>query len=68
MSLVGSPQPNESAEDLAAAAVAADPADVTARWVLSNLQARRPDDARGYEDAVETVRPLLDNPGTPTAR
>ena len=64
VSLVGSPQPNESAEDLAAAAVAADPADVTARWVLSNLQARRPDDARGYEDAVETVRPLLDNPGT----
>jgi tetratricopeptide (TPR) repeat protein len=42
----------------AAAAVEADPTDVTARWVLANLQARQLEDGNAYEAAVETVRPL----------
>lgn len=54
----------ERAERLAAPLVRSDPADLTARWVLSNLQARRMEDGRGYEDAVATLRPLLDDPDT----
>ena len=53
-----------TAEDLVAEVVEADPHDVTARWMLSNLQARRFDDGRGYEDAVATLQPLLSDPGT----
>lgn len=46
------------AAELAGAAVDADPTDITARWMLSNLQARQTDGGGGYEAAVETLRPL----------
>jgi len=64
VSVIGIDEDFDRAVTLAARAVDDDPDDVTARWVLSNLQARRPNDARGYEEALATVRPLVDDPQT----
>ena len=56
----------ELAVDSAAAAVAESPEDTTARLVLASLQSRRPAAVRGWEDALDTLAPLLEDPRTET--
>jgi len=55
---------HERAVSLAAQAVDLDRDDVTARLVLADLEARRYDDARGWDKALATLAPLLDDPNT----
>jgi tetratricopeptide (TPR) repeat protein len=53
-----------SGEPLAAAALALDPADVTARALLASIQSRRADAIDGAEQALATLAPLIADSGT----